>query len=134
MQSNQPNYITMKTTFRILGCIALILACGYAGSDNVTGAALSIMLMAVMFFFGGMFAGKNLHIIYAKSESDAGIIYARLREKWTKATIARDANGVLVSMLFDGYLLLIDPKRAGKNDYSYFNHLLICSGLKSQQL
>jgi hypothetical protein len=134
MQSNQLNYITMKTTFRIMGCLALIIACGYAGSDNVTGAALSIMLMAVMFFLGGMFAGKNLHIIYAKSESDAGIIYARLREKWTKAAITRDANGVLESMLFDGYLLLVKPNYIVKNDYRYLTHLLICSGLKSQQL
>jgi hypothetical protein len=122
----------MKTTFRIMGCLALILSIGYAGSENITGAALSVFAMSVLFFFGGMFAWKNLHIIYAKSESDAGIIYARLREKDTKATITRDANGKLESMHFDGYLLIVDPKRAGKNNYNYFYHLIIVSGFKNQ--
>jgi hypothetical protein len=123
----------MKTTFRILGCLALILACGYAGSENVTGAALSILSMSVLFFFGGMFTG-NLHVIYAATEKEAGEIFANIRQKNTKPTIKTDGSGRLESMLFDGYLLLVKPNYIVKNDYRYLTHLLICSGLKHNKL
>jgi hypothetical protein len=133
MQSNQLNYITMKTTFRILGCLALILAFGYAGSENVTGAAVSVAAMTLFFFLGGMFTG-NLHVIYAATEKEAGEVFARLRQKKTEPTVKTDEKGRLESMLFDGYLLLVKPNFIVANDYRYLTHLLICSGLKHNKI
>lgn len=123
----------MKTTFRILGCLALILAFGYVGVESITGAAISVAAMTACFFLGGMFTG-NLHVIYAATEKEAGEIFARLRQKKTKPTIKTDDKGRLESMLFDGYLLLVKPNFMETNDYSYLNHLLICSGLKHNKL
>lgn len=123
----------MKITFRILALLSLVVACGYAGSENISGASIAVICMALFAFLGQLFAPCQAHVIYARDEAEAGKIYAQ-HGAGENPEIATDEQGNLQSMRFNGYLLFVDSRRSAlENNYCYIYHLLVITGLKNQK-